>query len=110
MSDGNRTAFVGEHFTQLGDVQTPQTSHTAGQRITDTHSSTAMASADEVKMQEILAKTEVRDALMDGDIQRLLETLRTNPDAAQRWVIKLKFKVISSDIHQLQFIKLHLSN
>ena len=91
-SDDNLTTFVGDHFTKLGDMQSAQTTkanspNAADMCIRSSTSPTQMTSADEEKMQKILAKSEVREALMDADIEKLLETLRTNPDAAQRWVL-----------------------
>lgn len=39
---------------------------------------------DEAKMQEILANPEIRNILLDPRIQKLIETLRTDPNKAQR--------------------------
>ncbi len=48
-----------------------------------TDSKTATAE-DEKKIQEILSDPELKDILLDPRIQKLLETLRTDPEAAQR--------------------------
>ena len=83
-------AVVGDHFTKLGDVQSTQTTKPASQTmdmcVRSSSDPSQETSEDEEKMQRLLAKPEVRDALLDADIQRLLEMLRKNPDAAQRWV------------------------
>ncbi|KAI0210987.1 hypothetical protein LSAT2_004218 [Lamellibrachia satsuma] len=83
--------LLGDHFTKLGDMQSAQTTkanspNAADMCIRSSTSPTQMTSADEEKMQKILAKSEVREALMDANIEKLLETLRTNPDAAQRFL------------------------
>ena len=42
--------------------------------------------ADEARMQQILSNPEIREILLDPRIQKLIETLRTDPDKAQRCV------------------------
>lgn len=41
---------------------------------------------DECKMQDILSTPEIREILYDPRIQKLIETLRTDPEKAQRFV------------------------
>ena len=43
-----------------------------------------MTSEDEKKVQQILSDPEMKEILIDVRIQKLLETLRTDPDKAQR--------------------------
>ena len=42
--------------------------------------------ADEARMQQILSNPDIREILLDPRIQKLIETLRTDPDKAQRCV------------------------
>ena len=47
--------------------------------------------ADEARMQQILSNPEIREILLDPRIQKLIETLRTDPDKAQRCVSQCKY-------------------
>ena len=64
---------------------------------------------DERRMQEILANPEIKDILLDPRVQMLIETLRTDPDKAQR-LTKAKFSMQSdamlycSNFHNLCFM------
>ena len=42
---------------------------------------------DEAKMRDILSDPEVMKVLQDHQIQRLLTMMKTNPEAAQLWVV-----------------------
>ena len=56
------------------------------------HSSTnpkQMTSEDEKKIQQILSDPEMKEILLDVRIQKLLETLRADPEKAQRYVTTL---------------------
>ena len=86
---------LGEHFSGLEDQQAKGTP--AGQpgvrvreadgadlKVRSSTNPNQPTSADEERMQQILADPEIRDILMDPRIQKLFEVLRSDPDKAQR--------------------------
>ncbi|XP_064617639.1 uncharacterized protein LOC135481841 isoform X2 [Liolophura sinensis] len=82
----------GDHFTKLGnkqDLEKPSAKarevDSAGVNVLNSNINSAMAPADEDerRMQEILANPEIRQILIDPDIQRLVQTLRSNQVQAQ---------------------------
>ena len=89
--------ITGQHFEKLGedhDEKTPNVTSTNSNNIVTSEaadlsvrSSTNPNQAteeDDKKMQEILSNPETRDILLDPRIQKLIETLRNDPDKAQR--------------------------
>ncbi|XP_064617638.1 uncharacterized protein LOC135481841 isoform X1 [Liolophura sinensis] len=84
--------IIGDHFTKLGnkqDLEKPSAKarevDSAGVNVLNSNINSAMAPADEDerRMQEILANPEIRQILIDPDIQRLVQTLRSNQVQAQ---------------------------
>lgn len=69
---------MGEHFTSLGEAEEEKREKADQGPISE------ILSQEEVQMREILAKPEVRHALEDPQIQKLIETLKSDPSAAQR--------------------------
>lgn len=69
---------MGEHFTSLGEAEEEK------RKKADQGPVSEILSQEEVQMKEILAKPEVRRALEDPQIQKLIETLKSDPSAAQR--------------------------
>lgn len=66
---------MGEHFTELGAAD-EQTKSSVG--------ASEIISEEEAQMREILAKPDVKRVLEDPVIRKLIETLKTNPAAAQQ--------------------------
>ena len=64
---------MGDHFATLGDVQ-PEVAEPQ------------VISQDEAKMKKLLSKPEVKRALEDPVIRDLIEKLKTDPTAAQKYV------------------------
>ena len=84
---------TGTHFENFTEPKKKDNSTADKSDILTSHSSAADISArgsissvsgDEKKIQEILNDPEMREILLDVRIQKLLETLRTDPDKAQR--------------------------
>ena len=80
--------FIGQHFEGLSSnqaskptVQTTEGTDLSVRSSTDPNQPTA---DDERRMQEILSKPEIREVLMDPQIQSLIDALRHNPHEAQR--------------------------
>lgn len=68
-------ALMGEHFTALGEKEAKKAAPPPIAEI---------ESQEEKQMKEILSKPEVRRVLEDPVIRKLIETLKTNPMAAQQ--------------------------
>jgi len=68
-------SMMGSHFSGLDEVTSQRSS-----------SEPAIVTEDEAKMKKILGKPEVKRALEDPLIQKLLQLLKTDPTAAQRFV------------------------
>lgn len=66
---------MGEHFAELGETEEQTKSREGVSEI---------ISQEEAQMKEILAKPEVKRVLEDPIIRKLIETLKTNPMAAQQ--------------------------
>ncbi len=66
---------MGEHFTTLGNSEEKAKS---GAPISE------IVSEEETLMKKILAKPEVKDVLRDPLIQSLIETMKSDPESAQR--------------------------
>lgn len=62
---------MGEHFTALGEK-------TAGPPVAE------IESQEEAQMKRILSKPEVKAVLEDPMIRKVIETLKTDPRAAQQ--------------------------
>ena len=85
--------FAGTHFENFTEPKKKDTSTADKSDILTCHSSvaditardtTSSVSGDDKQIQEILNDPEMREILLDVRIQKLLETLRTDPDKAQR--------------------------
>ena len=64
---------MGEHFTELGDAEEKKRG-----------SVSEIITQEEAQMKEILSKPEVKRVLEDPSIRKLIETLKTDPNAAQQ--------------------------
>lgn len=75
-------ALMGDHFTSLADEdeKTKATAATRGAPLIREVNETS----EEEKIREIISKPEVKDALEDRDIQKLLFLLKTNPEGAHQ--------------------------
>lgn len=82
-------ALMGEHFTELDETQEKTRAPVS-----------EIVPHEEAQMKEILSKPEVSRVLEDPLIRKLIETLKTNPMAAQRLLhssnpdLKLKIRVL----------------
>ena len=65
---------MGEHFTELGEAE----ERTGAPVVSE------IVSQEEAQMKEILSKPEVAEVLQDPAIRKLIETLKTDPTAAQQ--------------------------
>lgn len=92
---GNCVCILGAHFENFADSKGNSTASKAPEvKTVDTQgadmkvrSSTnprQATSEDDKKLQEILSDPDLKEILLDVRIQKLLETLRTDPDKAQR--------------------------
>lgn len=64
---------MGEHFTELGDAEEKR-----GAAVSE------IMTQEEAQMEEILSKPEVKRVLEDPSIRKLIEALKTDPNAAQQ--------------------------
>lgn len=75
-------ALMGDHFTMLADKdEKEQTSHATNKPPLI---SEAPASEEEAQMREILSRPQVKEALSDPAIQKLIVALKEDPTVAQR--------------------------
>ena len=73
---------MGDHFTLLADKEEKkQTSNAATE---ESLISEVPSNEEETKMREILSRPQVKEALSDPDIQKLIVALKEDPTAAQR--------------------------
>ena len=73
---------MGDHFTLLADKEEKkQTSNAATE---EPLISEVPSNEEETKMREILSRPQVKEALSDPDIQKLIVALKEDPTAAQR--------------------------
>ena len=68
-------ALMSDHFTTLAEAEEKKGSAPPVAEIT---------SQDEAQVKAILSKPEVKRALEDPAIRKLIETLKSDPNAAQR--------------------------
>ncbi|CAH1227415.1 Hypp160 [Branchiostoma lanceolatum] len=87
-------SILGDHFTKIADkqdsVQPPPVQTTtdptgADMRVLKSTDPNQPTAEDEAKMKEILSNPEMQQVLLDKDVQKLLEMLRTDPESAQRY-------------------------
>ncbi|KAI8498639.1 hypothetical protein Bbelb_238410 [Branchiostoma belcheri] len=87
-------SILGDHFTNLADtqdsvqpapVQTTTSPPGADMRVLSSTDPTQPTAEDEAKMREILSNPEMQQVLLDKDVQKLLQMLRTDPLSAQRY-------------------------
>lgn len=74
-------SLMGDHFTELADKEEKINAAT-GKGATPLITEVSDPS-DEVKAKELLDKPEIKELLVDQEVQTLLHLLKTNPDAAQ---------------------------
>lgn len=73
---------MGDHFTMLADREEKEQASKPAAKAPLI--SEAPSSEEEAKMREILSRPQVKDALSDPAIQRLILALKEDPTAAQR--------------------------
>ncbi|XP_078698008.1 uncharacterized protein LOC144925754 [Branchiostoma floridae x Branchiostoma belcheri] len=87
-------SILGDHFTKLSDtqdsvqpapVQTTTSPPGADMRVLKSTDPNQPTAEDEAKMREILSNPEMQQVLLDKDVQKLLQMLRTDPQSAQRY-------------------------
>ncbi|XP_022098161.1 serine/arginine repetitive matrix protein 2-like isoform X2 [Acanthaster planci] len=109
-------ALLGNHFSTMGGasppsvpssapppqdtIRTPNQSSRADIKVKSSTNPKQATAADETEIRQILADPEIREILMDQKMQRLIETLRTNPDQGQG-IIHSAGPEMQAKIHKL---------
>ena len=70
-------ALLGDHFTALADKEERE-------KAAATNISEALSNEEEAEMREIMSRPEVKEALNDPRIEKLIIALKDDPPAAQR--------------------------
>lgn len=77
------SSLMGEHFTAFSSSKGPKRrKEPEGKLIAEV--CTSDSNTEELKFKELIQRPDIQRVLLDEDIQRLIATLRSDPDQAQR--------------------------